>query len=183
MAGEIDGSEGALAAQGAQAAGDAQEAHGQKVSGAGGSGGSAAGGASGAVDYERAIGERDARIAELEAQVAEAAKSAEAAEGLRAQIAELKAQGESDRVDFALRLAGARNLKAARAVLDDHGGDMDALVAAEPWLFSQPAGASQLTSQNLSGTTGVEPAGAAGGSDERDLRRWERIAGLTDEEA
>lgn len=29
----------------------------------------------------------------------------------------------------------------------------------------------------------MEPAGMAGGSDERDLRRWERIAGLADEEA
>lgn len=91
----------------------------------------------GAPDYERAIAERDERIAALEAQVADAAKSAEAAEELRAQIAELKAQGESDRVDFRLRLAGARNLKAARAVLADHDGDVEALVAAEPWLFSQ----------------------------------------------
>lgn len=177
MAGEIDGSEEAQVAQDAEDVGDAKEAHEQKVSGAGGSSGNAAG----ETDYERAIGERDARIAELEAQVAEAAKSAQAADELHAQIAELKAQGESDRIDFRLRLAGARNLKAARAVLADHDGDVEALVAAEPWLFSQAGGASQQTSQNLSGTTGVEPAGAAGGSGERDLRRWERIAGLTED--
>lgn len=29
----------------------------------------------------------------------------------------------------------------------------------------------------------MEPAGVAGGSAERDMRRWERIAGLTEGEA
>lgn len=64
--------------------------------------------------------------------MAEAAKSAETADELRVQIADLKAQGESDRIDFRLRLAGARNLKAARAVLADHDGDVEALAGAEP---------------------------------------------------
>lgn len=175
MAGDTNGAEEALAAQGAQAADDAQEKQQAEVSGGSGNG------ANGGVDYERAIGKRDARIAELEAQVAEAAKSAETTDELRAQIAEHKAQGESDRIDFRLRLAGARNLKAARAVLADHDGDVEALVAAEPWLFSQARGASNKTSRNI-GATGMEPAGVAGGSAERDIRRWERIAGLTEEE-
>lgn len=78
-------------------------------------------------DWEKAIAERDGCIAELEQQVADAAKNAEAAEALRNQIAELKAQGESDRIDFKLQLAGVRNVKAARAVLADHGGDVDAV--------------------------------------------------------
>ena len=51
-------------------------------------------------DYEKQIAERDEKIASLEAQVAEAAKNAETAEQLRGEIAELKAQGESDRIDF-----------------------------------------------------------------------------------
>lgn len=177
MAGDMDGAEEARSAQGAQAEDDATEARGRQVSGAGSGSND-----DGALDYERAIGERDARIAELEAQVAEAAKSAETADELRAQMAELKAQGESDRVDFRLRLASVRNVKAARAVLDDYEGDVEALRAAEPWVFSQAEGTSQQTSQNL-GATGMEPAGVAGGSDERDLRRRERIAGLTEEEA
>ncbi len=46
--------------------------------------------------YEAQIAERDDRIAELEAQVAEAAKTAEATEQLKSQIEELKRQGESD---------------------------------------------------------------------------------------
>ena len=63
-------------------------------------------GSSSGTDYEKQIAERDEKIASLEAQVAEAAKNAETAEQLRGEIAELKAQGESDRIDFKLQLAG-----------------------------------------------------------------------------
>ena len=126
-------------------------------------------GADGLAGLERAVAERDARIAELEAQVEEAARSREAAERLSAEIAALKAEGESQRVEFALTLAGCRSVKAARALLDEHGGDVDALRAAEPWLFkdAQPTG-----------STGLPSAGAAG--DDGELRRWRRVAGLED---
>lgn len=50
--------------------------------------------------YEVQIAERDNRIKELEAQVTEAAKTAEATEALKSQIEELKTQGESDRIEF-----------------------------------------------------------------------------------
>lgn len=43
-------------------------------------------------DWEKAIAERDGRIAELEQQVANAAKNVETAKELRSQIAELKAE-------------------------------------------------------------------------------------------
>ena len=69
------------------------------------------------------LAERDRRIAEFEAQIAEAARIAEAAEALRDEIAELEAQDESERVDFKLQLVGVRNAKAACALLDDHNGD------------------------------------------------------------
>lgn len=122
--------------------------------------------------FEAQIAERDTRIAELEAQVAEAAKTAEATEQLKSQIAELKAQGESDRVDFELRLAGVRNVKAARAVLDEHGGDVSALKEAEPWLFAD-APAKQA------GKTGLPNAGTS--ADEgKTMRRWRKLAGLDD---
>ena len=125
------------------------------------------------VDWEKAIAERDEKIAALEQQVADAAKNAEAAEALRGEIAELKAQGESDRIDFKLQLAGVRNIKAARAVLNDHGGDIDALKAEEPWLFvdapvTQPGG-----------KTGLPNAGTS--SDEgKTMKRWRKLAGLDD---
>lgn len=123
--------------------------------------------------YEAQIAERDGRIAELEAQVAEAAKTAEATEQLKSQIEELKRQGESDRLDFELQLAGCRNVKAARAVLEEHGGDVSALKAAEPWMFKdEPA--------KQSGKTGLANAGAA--ADEgKQLKHFREVAGLTDE--
>lgn len=83
-------------------------------------------------DYEKQIAERDEKIASLEAQVAEAARNAETAEQLRGEVADLKAQGESDRIDFKLQLAGVRNVKAARALLSDHDNDVDKLKEAEP---------------------------------------------------
>lgn len=52
----------------------------------------------------KAIAERDERIAALEQQVADTAKTAETADALRSEVAELKTQGESDRIDFELQL-------------------------------------------------------------------------------
>lgn len=126
------------------------------------------------VDFEKAIAERDGRIAELEAQVAEAAKSAETAEQLRGEIAELKAQGESDRIDFKLQLAGVRNVKAARAMLGDYDGDVDALKAAEPWLF-----ANERSTKPQGGKTGLPNAGTS--FDEgKTMKRWRKLASLDD---
>ena len=124
-------------------------------------------------DWEKAIAERDERIAALERQVADAAKSAEAADALRAEIAELKAQGESDRIDFKLQLAGVRNVKAARAVLADHGGDVDKLKEAEPWLFDDSPAKPQ------GGRTGLPNAGTSSDSG-KTLKRWRKLAGLDD---
>ena len=72
----------------------------------------------------------------LKAQVAEAAKNAETAEQLRGEIAELKAQGVFDRVDFMLQLADAHSVRTARAILADHSNDIDKLKEIKPWLFS-----------------------------------------------
>ena len=118
--------------------------------------------------YEAQLARRDERITELEAQVAEAAASKEAADALRSEIEAVKAAAADERVEYELRLAGARSVKAARALRDEHGGDVSALKEAEPWLFSAaPA---------PTGATGLPNAGAA--SDKgRMLRRWERLAG------
>lgn len=122
--------------------------------------------------YEAQIAERDERIKALEAQVAEAAKTTEATEQLKSQIEELRKQGESDQLDFALQLAGCRNVKAARAILDEHDGDVSALKAAEPWMFADAP-------QKQAGKTGLPNAGAS--ADEgKTMKRWRRLAGLDD---
>lgn len=133
-------------------------------------------------DWEKQIADRDARIAELEGQVAEAAKNVETAEQLRGEIAELKAQGESDRIDFKLKLAGVRNVKAARALLADHDNDVDKLKEAEPWLFEATGKHAKGGNAGGSGTTGLPNAGAA--SDEgKTLKHWREIAGLADDDS
>lgn len=124
-------------------------------------------------DWEKAVAERDERIAALEAQVAEAAKNAETSERLRSEIAGLKAQGESDRIDFKLQLAGVRNVKVAHAVLDGHGGNVDALKEAEPWLFVDAPVKQQ------GGRTGLPNAGASADAG-KTMKRWRKLAGLDD---
>lgn len=130
------------------------------------------------VDYASALKSKDAKIEELQGKIAQAAKTMEATEALNKQIADLKQQIADERTEFALKNAGARSIKAAKALLADHDGDIDALVKAEPWLFA----ANSTNNGVPQGTTGLEPAGASGGSDDRQFKRWERIAGLTAEE-
>lgn len=122
-------------------------------------------------DYKELLDRQDARIAELEAQVAEAAKSKETAEALASEIERVRAEAAEEKVAYELRLAGARNVTAAKALLGEHGGDAAKLKAAEPWLFEGAA--------PTGGTTGLEPAGAAGG-DDAEVKRWRSIAGLED---
>ena len=125
-------------------------------------------------DYAAQLKAKDAEIEALKAKVAEAPKTAEATERLGKEIADLKARLADERTEFALRSAGAQSVTAAKALLAEHDGDVAALAKAEPWLF-ETKGSSQ------GGATGLEPAGASGGSDDQFMKRWERIAGLADE--
>ncbi|MCF2622295.1 coiled-coil domain-containing protein [Collinsella tanakaei] len=175
MGGEDDGKAaqaqvaGEPQAQGVEAA--AQQA--QVTGGAGSAGGDDADKAR--ADYEAALRERDERIAALEGEIAEAAKTAESAEKLRKEMDELRRQGEEQRVGFELQMAGARNVKAARALLADYEGDVEKLKAGEPWLFG--AGA---TAPVPAGATGLPNAGVA--TDEgATMRRWRGIAGLPED--
>lgn len=126
-------------------------------------------------DYVAQLKAKDAEIEALQAKVAEAAKTSEATERLGKEIADLKARLTDERTEFALKSAGARSVTAAKALLAEHDGDVAALVKAEPWLFDAEG-------SGKGGATGLEPAGAAGGSDDQYMKRWERIAGLTDED-
>ena len=145
----------------------------QVTDGAGGAGGDDA--AKARANYEVALKERDAKIKELEGEIAEAAKTAESAERLRAEMDELRRKGDEERVGFGLQLAGARNVKAARALLTDHDNDIEKLKAAEPWLFGAGAAAPAQA-----GATGLPNAGAA--TDEgATMRRWRGIAGLPED--
>ena len=180
MGGENDGAAAQAQVEGQQAEAGDQAAQAQATAaqadrgGSGGEGGDAL--ARARSDYEAALAERDERIAALEGEIAEAAKTAESAERLRAEMDELRRRGDEERVGFELQIAGARNVKAARALLSDYDNDIDKLKAAEPWLFG--AGASAPAQ---AGATGLPNAGAA--TDEgAQMRRWRAIAGIDDEE-
>lgn len=123
--------------------------------------------------YKAALAARDERIAELEKQVAEASKSKAAAKKLTDEIEKVRAEAAEERVAYELRLAGVRNVKAAKALLADYEGDVAKLREGEPWLFAKHAA-------EPAGSTGLEPAGAAT-SEEATLAHWREIAGLTDE--
>lgn len=70
----------------------------------------------GADEWRKALAAKDAQIAELQGKVTAAAKTAEATEALNAEIASLKQQMADERTEFALRAAGARSVKAAKAL-------------------------------------------------------------------
>lgn len=52
------------------------------------------------------------------------AKSKEFAEALAAEIERVRAETAEEKVAYELRLAGAHNVVAAKALLGEHGGDV-----------------------------------------------------------
>lgn len=169
MEGEVDGAreEGAVeqgleqqAAQGVEQSQRQEQPAAQEVTAAGAD-----------EDYQAQLSARDARIAELEKRVAEASESKAAAKRLTAEIEKIRAEAADERVAYELRLAGVRNVKPAKALLPDFDGDIEGLRASEPWLFAKHA--------EPSGTTGLEPAGAAKGGDSL-LAHWQEITSMDD---
>lgn len=172
MDGGNDGAAAQAQVEGQQASTGDQAAQAPSTTAQAGPGGDAL--ARARADYEAALRERDERIAALEGEIAEAGKTAESAEKLRAEMDELRRRGDEERVSFELQIAGARNVKAARALLGDYDDDIDKLKAAEPWLFSASPTPAPV------GATGLPNAGAA--TDEgAQMRRWRRIAGLSED--
>lgn len=104
--------------------------------------------------YQRDIAAKDKEIADLKAQIAEAAKTEEGRKALEEKIAKLEADQKDERVTHKLELAGCRNTKSAKALLDDYDGDVAKLKEDCPYLFSD--GKNKQT-----GSTGLKPDGDA----------------------
>lgn len=102
--------------------------------------------------YNRDMAAKDKEIAELKAQVAEAAKTEEGRKALEERIAKLEADQKDERITHKLEMAGCLNPKAAKALLDDYDGDVDKVKEACPYLFSD--GKNKQT-----GSTGLKPDG------------------------
>lgn len=118
-----------------------------QVTGGGGGAGDEA--AKARADYEAALKECDDKIGELKSEIAEAVKTTESAE-----MDELRRQSDEQRIGFELQMAGRHSVKTARALPDDHGGDVAALKEAESWLF-------EIGAPKQAGKTGLTNAGAA----------------------
>ena len=101
---------------------------------------------------------KDKEIEDLKAQMAEMSATKEGREKLEKRISELEAQNKDDRVTFQLQLAGCKNVKAAKALLDDYDGDIDKMKAACDYLFADP---------KKTGSTGGKPEGTASDLDEK----------------
>lgn len=102
--------------------------------------------------HDKEMAEKDAKIAELQAQIDEASKTEEGRKNLQEEIEKLKAEQAEERVNHKLEMAGCVNAKAAKALLDDYDGDVTKLKDACPYLFE---------GEKKSGSTGGKPAGAA----------------------
>lgn len=107
--------------------------------------------------YERDLAAKDKRIAELQAQIDEAAKTKEGRDDLQKKLDDMKAELDGEKVAHKLEVAGCVNAKAARALLDDYDGDVAKLKEECPYLFGK---------EKQTGSTGFKPNGAAGGDDD-----------------
>ena len=107
--------------------------------------------------YARDMKARDDKIAELQAQLDEKAKTEEGRESLKKELDDLKAEMAGERVAHKLEMAGCRNVKAAKALLDDYDGDVDKLKEGCPYLFEG----------KKAGSTGLKPEGGASDLDDK----------------
>lgn len=105
--------------------------------------------------HEKEMAAKDAEIAKLQEQLAEAAKTEEGRKELQKQIDEMKASQADERVTHKLEMAGCKNTKAAKALLDDYDGDVPKLKEACPYLFED---------EKQKGKTGGKHIGSAGKS-------------------
>lgn len=106
--------------------------------------------------YQRDMKAKDDKIAELQAQLDEKSKTEEGRAELKDELDKLKAEMADERVTHKLELAGCRNVKAAKALLEDYEGDVAKLRDACPYLFSE----------KQTGSTGLKPGGDAAAADE-----------------
>lgn len=99
--------------------------------------------------HDKEVAELKKTIKELQEKLDEQAKTAAGREEMGKEIAELKQKLADNEVKHELELAQCRNVKAAKALLDDYEGDVAKLKAAEPWLF---------VDKTPQGATGAKPA-------------------------
>lgn len=107
--------------------------------------------------HDREMAEKDKQIADLQAKLDEATKTEEGRAELKKELAEAKASIEDMKVSHKLELLGCKNVKAAKALLEDYDNDPAKLKEGEPYLFGEEE-------SKPKGSTGKKPAGPPDGS-------------------
>ena len=118
--------------------------------------------------HDKEVAELNAKIAELQKQVDEAAETKEGREKLQKELADVKAQMADSNVTHSLEMAGCVNVKMAKAVLADYEGDVARLKADCPYLFE---------SRKQTGSVDGKPGTAPSAADER-RKAARKAAGL-----
>ncbi|MEG2369210.1 MAG: hypothetical protein RSB16_05250, partial [Raoultibacter sp.] len=77
---------------------------------------------------------------------------------LEDKIAKLEGSLSDEKVAHVLEVAGCKNVKAAKALLDDYEGDTDKLKEACPYLFGK---------DKATGSTGFKPLGTTDSLDDK----------------
>lgn len=116
--------------------------------------------------YQRDIKAKDDEIERLKQQLEDATKADSDGQKAIAEVEALKRQLADERLDGSLVQAGCVDTKAARARLDDFGGDVAKLKDSCPYLFRQ------------TGTSGVSPSGSGDTTAEQRRAKARAAAGL-----
>lgn len=107
--------------------------------------------------HDREMAEKDKEIADLQAKLDEATKTEEGRAELKKELEEAKASIADMKVNHSLEMLGCKNVKAAKALLEDYDNDPAKLKEAEPYLFGEEE-------SKPKGSTGKPPAGPPDGS-------------------
>ncbi len=125
--------------------------------------------------HDREMAEKDKQIAELQAQLEEKSKTEEGRAELKKELEDAKASIADMKVSHKLELLGCKNVKAAKALLEDYDNDPVKLKEGEPYLFGEDE------EPKKKGTTGKKPAGPPDSAEER-TRKAREAAGLKPKE-
>lgn len=118
--------------------------------------------------YQRDMKAKDDEISKLKKQLEDAAGKADEGSKAMDEVNKLRQELKDRDLDMSLASLGCVDAKAARARLDDFGGDLEKLRESCPYLF------------RTSGTSGVMPSGSGNQTAEDRRRRARAAAGLKD---
>ena len=118
--------------------------------------------------HDKEVAALQKTIDDLQAKIDDAAKTEKARDELKKEVQEARDAIKEEKLNWQLEKAGCRNIKAARALLDDYDGDVSKLKTDCPYLFEE---------EKPSGSTGGKPGGAVDDS-EKERKRMRKIVGL-----